>query len=151
MEWFKEVWDTLSPILGTLNIVTLIGGSFAMVKGILTIIKQSKEIKDLAGKIRFVDESVKAQKAERDAAVAENELLKKSNAVMFKAISYLVSASKIATEDKLDILEDIMELKQPVAEAAKEDVEVVKETVTDVITEVAEKTKSLIDKYIGEK
>ena len=151
MEWFKEVWDTLSPILGTLNIVTLIGGSFAMVKGILTIIKQSKEIKDLAGKIKFVDESVKAQKAERDAAVTENELLKKSNAVMFKAISYLVSASKIATEDKLYILEDIMELKQPVAEAAKEDVEVVKETVTDVITEVAEKTKSLIDKYIGEK
>ena len=151
MAWIKEVWDTLSPILGTLNIVTLIGGGFAMVKGILTIIKQSKEIKDLAGKIKFVDESVKAQKAERDAAVTENELLKKSNAVMFKAISYLVSASKIATEDKLDILEDIMELKQPVAEAAKEDVEVVKETVTDVITDVAEKTKSLIDKYIGEK
>lgn len=91
--------------------------------------------------------------------VAKNEYFEKVQAATFQAISYLVIASKLPTEDKIALQSKFSDLvKNKTVEytnVLKEDlVEAVKDNIipdaVDTVKQSVEETKSLLDKYTKE-
>ena len=109
--------------------------------------------------IKQLSETVTTQQAE---IKAKEEYLEKVLSTTFQAISYLVIASKLPTEDKIILQEKFTTLLQNKATEYKEvltdevtaiKTEVEQKIVPDAsatITETIEETKSLLDKYTKE-
>lgn len=97
--------------------------------------------------------------------LAENEYLKKSQALTFKYLSYLTVASKLPIEEKLKLQEEtqalqtdyknkLTEIAEGVIKEVKEDIKEVieekKDEVVNILEEAVVQSGSLLDKYTKE-
>lgn len=121
--------------------------------------RREQELKQLTSKLEAQQDEVTKKQLE----IAEKEAyFEKVQAATFQAISYLVVASKLPTEDKIALQEKFTTLLNSKAveykETIKDEVVAVKNEVvekiipdaTETVTAAVEETKSLLDKYTKE-
>lgn len=128
--------------------------------------RREQELKQLTSKLEAQQDEVTKKQLE----IAEKEAyFEKVQAATFQAISYLVVASKLPTEDKIALQEKFttllnskaVEYKEVIKDeviAVKDEVvavkdEVIEKIIPDITTTIAatvEETKSLLDKYTKE-
>lgn len=85
----------------------------------------------------------------------DQEYFEKVIAVLFKSISYLILASKLPNEDKIDIMQQFESVsKQKIKEYAGKLEPVIKEEIVPDVKEIVEQSveqaKTLLDKYMQE-
>jgi integrase len=168
IEFIEQYWGV--TVAGGVTLGSIISFVIVQIKYILQA--KTKDV-EIQGLIQSVKSSVNLSKDIKDEThkeleailqgkqivLEENKYLKDTQAVMFKAISYLVIASKLPIEEKLALQEDFVRLKErninieqihtkePVVPVVPEVVEKEEESIFDNVKEVVEKTKSLLDKY----
>ena len=119
-----------------------------------TLTSENTKLKDVIAETqKQLQESVQQR-------IAENKYFSQIQAVTFKSISYLIMSSKLSNEDKMNIYEEMSKLSntsveqlQESGKKIEEDVEALTteaEKVEESVTNVIEKSKTLLDKYSKE-
>jgi hypothetical protein len=164
MEFINQYWGV--SLVGGITVGGIITFAIVQVKYLLREHAKNATINALMEGITTVigqkDKKALDWAEEKSALIAENQYYKASTAVMFKAISYLVAASKLPIEEKLALQADFIHLKdmtleqlKPVAEDTLTDVKAdLKETadeqaplVTTIITNAVNTATTLLEKY----
>lgn len=163
MEFLEQYWGL--SIMGGVSLGTIV--TFVIVQiNLLRKDKKKNVVVDslLKDATKLVD-TINATNKENAALQEENNLMRQTQAVTFKAISYLVVASKLPNEEKIALQKDFNDLatvsKQVAANTVKKVVVDAKATATDFVEEhtpevtdvlkVAVNTAStLLKKYTGE-
>lgn len=163
MEFLEQYWGL--SIMGGVSLGTIV--TFVIVQiNLLRKDKKKNVVVDslLKDATKLVD-TINATNKENAALQEENNLMRQTQAVTFKAISYLVVASKLPNEEKIALQKDFTDLatvsKQVAANTVKKVVVDAKATATDFVEEhtpevtdvlkVAVNTAStLLKKYTGE-
>lgn len=94
---------------------------------------------------------------EQKKALVKEQYFEQVQASTFKAIAFLIAASKLPNEDKIALQKEFNSIVKPTFETYVEEVketvvpvvEEVKEDTVAVVEETIQKTKSLLDKYTG--
>lgn len=162
MEFLEQYWGL--SIMGGVSLGTIV--TFVIVQiNLLRKDKKKNVVVDslLKDATKLVD-TINATNKENAALQEENNLMRQTQAVTFKAISYLVVASKLPNEEKIALQKDFNDLatvsKQVAANTVKKVVVDAKATATDFVEEhtpevtdvlkVAVNTAStLLKKYTG--
>ncbi len=173
IQFLEKYWGV--SIVGGVTLGTIITFIYVQIKTLLRDKFKNIQIDRLTDLAKDMVAKANQMEQERNAALKRTEYMEKVQATTFKAISYIVVASKLPTEDKLKLQEDFTKLAkeakdvkelfvptQPGAdtqkqtfenlkEQAEDVVEVVEDIVTDVIENVATGTENLLSKYVKEK
>jgi hypothetical protein len=142
------------------------------IQGLINSVKQSvtatSDVERFAlTQKQLLVKEIQAIEEQKQILIEENAHFRQTEAVLFKAISYLVIASKLPIEEKIALQEDFMKLKtktvepetvelksvESIIEAANNPIEAVEEPtekeqeVFTTIKNVVEKATTLLDKY----
>lgn len=156
IEFLKQYWGY--TLIGGVTVGTLILSIIASIKNIIKAkvgSTQNKEIKQSVADFNTACQETVNKLLESNYKLQHQ--LKYEHyvqTVLFKAISYLITASKLPTEEKLAIQESFIELKEyakkldDALETAKPLEEVIEEiNIDEVIDDISTHTKTLLDKY----
>lgn len=137
MEFLEQYWGL--SIMGGVSLGTIV--TFVIVQiNLLRKDKKKNVVVDslLKDATKLVD-TINATNKENAALQEENNLMRQTQAVTFKAISYLVVASKLPNEEKIALQKDFNDLatvsKQVAANTVKKVVVDAKATATDFVEE----------------
>jgi hypothetical protein len=156
IQFLEEYWGV--SIAGGVTVGTLVTFTIVLVKSIL--LNNSKNA-ELTTAIKQVNEVIaKYDRLEQRYIALEqkHQYLEQVNMTTFKALSFIVVASKLPSEDKIALQTDFAKLTAPVVTAApviKQVVEPVieetKDVVQETITTVVQAAGNLLTKYINDK
>jgi hypothetical protein len=155
IQFLEEYWGV--SIAGGVTVGTLVTFIVVQVKSIL--LNNSKNT-ELTTAIKQVNEVIaKYDRLEQRYVSLEqkHQYLEQVNMTTFKALSFIVVASKLPSEDKIALQSEFAKLAAPVvtAPAIKEAVQPVIEETKDVVQEtistVVQAAGNLLTKYINEK
>lgn len=165
IQFLEKYWGV--TIVGGMTFGTIITFIVVQIKTFISDKLKNAEIDRLTTLVGDMIQQAKVSDQERTALEARNSYLERVQTVTFKAISYIVVASKLPTEDKLALQADFTKLAEdgaklmeqvaatPTTPTAKEFVESVveevQEAIPEVIQEVATGTANLLSKYVGGK
>lgn len=171
IEFLEQYWG--ASLFGGVSLGTIITFTVTQIKLILKEKSKSKNLDnalELANNLcTELDNRNKDNEVKLAAMAAENEKMQKKiaereayfekvQAATFQAISYLVIASKLPTEDKIALQEKFSNLTKDKVSEYKEVIEehvndIKEEIIPDIketINDTVEETKSLLDKYTKE-
>lgn len=156
IEFLKQYWG--HTIIGSLTVGALVLGIIASLKSIIKAKLGSVQANSI--KQSVTDFNDKCQETVNKLLENNNKLqhqLKYEHyvqTVLFKAISYLITASKLPTEEKLALQREFVSLSEyankidDALETAKPLEEIIEDLdITTVIDETSKRAKTLLDKY----
>lgn len=155
IQFLEEYWGV--SIAGGVTVGTLVTFIVVQVKSI--ILNNSKNA-ELSTAIKQVNEVIaKYEKLEQRYIALEQKhyYLEQVNMTTFKALSFIVVASKLPSEDKIALQSEFAKLANPVVtapvvkEVVQPIVEETKDVVQETITTVVQAAGNLLTKYINEK
>lgn len=163
LNFFEQYWGY--TLFGGVTVGSLVAFAIAAFKLISTVVKQKKEAKEKDAEHQSVVKTLVAQINEQKALYGEAikkqiqdaQYTAKVQAVTFEALSYLIMASKLSTEDKLTLTQKFSTLTNTTPEDVENAYEVANEKVQEkvkeaediknVVVATVDKAKSLLDKY----
>ena len=143
-----------------MSLGTLVTFIWVQIKVLLGNKKKGLVVESLMSKLDEQIEKNKNLETTNVTLVKQSESFQEVQAVTFKAISYLVLASKLPTEEKLALQEDFSKLKDTLIKqqstAVKTEVKGIvdksieesKELATNVVVESVKQGQSLLEKYV---
>lgn len=173
MNFLEQYWGY--TIVGGVTFGTLITFIVTQIKSLISsklkdakLGDQAKQVDDLMTKCEDLctalsvkelekQEVHKQLELEQKKALVKEQYFEQVQASTFKAIAFLVAASKLPNEDKVALQTEFNSIIKPTFETYVEEVKEVavpaiieiKEDTVDVVEETIQKTKSLLDKYTG--
>lgn len=175
--WLEANWGV--TLFGTVSLGTVITTVIILVKNYIVSKLQGTKLDGILTKFNEVTKELEASRAHsnelQNQLVVKEEYNSKVQAATFKAISYIVAASKLPTEEKIVLQQDFAKLLAEGTRVAQEEanrriallqakaqetrVELDKaaeqiidkgaDLAVDTVKEVVNKTASLISKYTG--
>lgn len=158
IKFLENYWGY--TLFGGMSLGTLVTFAWVQIKVLLGDKKKGLVVESLISKLDEQIEKNQSLETTNVALVKQSESFQEVQAVTFKAISYLVLASKLPTEEKLALQEDFSKLKdtlikqQSTAVKTKvkgivdKSVEESKELATNVVVESVKQGQSLLEKYV---
>ena len=158
IQFLEKYWGY--TLVGGMSLGTLVTFSWVQIKVLLGNKKKGFLVESLMSKLDEQIEKNQSLETTNVALVKQSESFQEVQAVTFKAISYLVLASKLPTEEKLALQEDFSKLKdtlikqQSTAVKTKvkgivdKSIEESKELATNVVVETVKQGQSLLEKYV---
>lgn len=158
IQFLENYWGY--TLFGGMSLGTLVTFVWVQIKVLLGDKKKGHVVESLMSKLDEQIEKNKNLETTNVALVNQSESFQEVQAVTFKAISYLVLASKLPTEEKLALQEDFSKLKDTLIKqqstAVKTEVKGIvdkgieesKELVTNVVVETVKQGQSLLEKYV---
>lgn len=167
INFFEQYWGY--TVIGGMSLGTIVTFIWVQVKAFIRDKAKNtmfeKTVNDMTEQVDTVVNKYNEVVAERDQLAAQVEYNNRVQATTFKAISYIVMASKLSKEDKIALQEDFTKLALDVKDvvtheikavvedakvAATEIVEEHKDVTTDIVKNSLSQTNSLLSKYTGD-
>lgn len=167
INFFEQYWGY--TVIGGMSLGTIVTFIWVQVKAFIRDKAKNtmfeKTVNDMTEQVDTVVNKYNEVVAERDQLAAQVEYNNRVQATTFKAISYIVMASKLSKEDKIALQEDFtklaLDVKDVVAHeikavvedakvAATEIIEEHKDVTTDIVKNSLSQTNSLLSKYTGD-
>ena len=174
INFFEQYWGY--TVIGGMSLGTIVTFIWVQVKAFIRDKAKNtmfeKTVNNMTEQVDTVVNKYNEVVAERDQLAAQVEYNNRVQATTFKAISYIVMASKLSKEDKIALQEDFtklaLDVKDVVAHEIKavvEDTKVVidkakvsateiveehKDVTTDIVKNSLSQTNSLLSKYTGD-
>lgn len=158
IQFLEKYWGY--TLVGGMSLGTLVTFAWVQIKVLLGDKKKGFLVESLMSKLDEQIEKNQSLETTNVALVNQSESFQEVQAVTFKAISYLVLASKLPTEEKLALQEDFSKLKDTLIKqqstAVKTEVKGIvvksieesKELATNVVVETVKQGQSLLEKYV---
>lgn len=158
IQFLEKYWGY--TLVGGMSLGTLVTFSWVQIKVLLGNKKKGFLVESLMSKLDEQIEKNKSLETTNVALVNQSESFQEVQAVTFKAISYLVLASKLPTEEKLALQEDFSKLKDTLIKQQStsvktevkgivdKSIEESKELATNVVVESVKQGQSLLEKYV---
>lgn len=158
IQFLEKYWGY--TLVGGMSLGTLVTFAWVQIKVLLGDKKKGFLVESLMSKLDEQIEKNQSLETTNVALVKQSESFQEVQAVTFKAISYLVLASKLPTEEKLALQEDFSKLKDTLIKqqstAVKTEVKGIvdksieesKELATNVVVETVKQGQSLLEKYV---
>lgn len=158
IQFLEQYWGY--TLFGGMSLGTLITFAFVQIKVLLGNKKKGFLVESLMSKLDEQIEKNQNLETTNIALVNQSESFQEVQAVTFKAISYLVLASKLPTEEKLALQEDFSKLKDTLIKQQStvvktevkgivdKSVEESKELAANVVVETVKQGQSLLEKYV---
>lgn len=158
IQFLEKYWGY--TLVGGMSLGTLVTFSWVQIKVLLGNKKKGFLVESLMSKLDEQIEKNKSLETTNVALVNQSESFQEVQAVTFKAISYLVLASKLPTEEKLALQEDFSKLKNTLIKQQStsvktevkgivdKSIEESKELATNVVVETVKQGQSLLEKYV---
>lgn len=158
IQFLEKYWGY--TLVGGMSLGTLVTFSWVQIKVLLGNKKKGFLVESLMSKLDEQIEKNKSLETTNVALVKQSESFQEVQAVTFKAISYLVLASKLPTEEKLALQEDFSKLKDTLIKQQStsvktevkgivdKSIEESKELATNVVVETVKQGQSLLEKYV---
>jgi hypothetical protein len=155
IQFLEEYWGV--SIAGGVTIGTLVTFIAVQVKSILINNQKNLEVNNALKAANQISDKY-AQLEQRYLSLEQkNDYLEQVNMTTFKALSFIVVASKLPSEDKIALQTEFAKLAakpvvaQAVAKIAQPIVEETKDVVQETISTVVQAAGNLLTKYISEK
>jgi hypothetical protein len=157
IQFLEEYWGV--SIASGVTVGTLITFIVVQVKAILQSnllrTQSSTQLSNSAELVKQIADKYSALEKQHKELEAKDRYLEQVNLATFKALSYLVVASKLPIEDKLSLQAEFEKLKTTTETTVTQTIEEVKteETpvINEVVTNVVEAAADLLSKYTGTK
>ena len=158
IQFLEKYWGY--TLVGGMSLGTLVTFSWVQIKVLLGNKKKGFLVESLMSKLDEQIEKNKSLETTNVALVNQSESFQEVQAVTFKAISYLVLASKLPTEEKLALQEDFSKLKNTLIKQQStsvktevkgivdKSIEESKELATNIVVETVKQGQSLLEKYV---
>jgi len=158
IQFLEKYWGY--TLVGGMSLGTLVTFAWVQIKVLLGDKKKGFLVESLMSKLDEQIEKNQSLETTNVALVKQSESFQEVQAVTFKAISYLVLASKLPIEEKLALQEDFSKLKDTLIKqqstAVKTEVKGIvdksieesKELATNVVVETVKQGQSLLEKYV---
>ena len=155
IQFLEEYWGV--SIAGGVTVGTLLTFIVVQVKAILQSnllrTQSTNQLSSSAQLVKDIAQKYTALETRHQELEAKDHYLEQVNLATFKALSFIVIASKLPIEDKLAIQAEFEKLKQPIASVVvKEEVKTEQPLVINqVVTNVVEAAADLLSKYTESK
>jgi hypothetical protein len=162
IQFLEEYWGV--SIAGGVTVGTLVTFIVVQVKAILQSnllrTQSSNQLSSSSALVKDIAQKYSALEQRHKELEAKDRYLEQVNMATFKALSYIVIASKLPIEDKLSLQEDfnkLMAVKPVVSEGTAGVVpettkaEVTQEVVAQTVQTVVQAAGDLLSKYVGAK
>jgi hypothetical protein len=162
IQFLEEYWGV--SIAGGVTVGTLVTFIVVQVKAILQSnllrTQSSNQLSSSSALVKDIAQKYSALEQRHKELEAKDRYLEQVNMATFKALSYIVIASKLPIEDKLSLQEDfnkLMAVKPAVSEGTAGVVpettkaEVTQEVVAQTVQTVVQAAGDLLSKYVGAK
>jgi hypothetical protein len=155
IQFLEEYWGV--SIAGGVTVGTLLTFIVVQVKAILQSnllrTQSTSQLSSSAQLVKDIAEKYTALETRHQELEAKDKYLELVNLATFKALSFIVIASKLPIEDKLALQAEFEKLKQPIASVVvKEEVKTEQPLViNEVVTNVVEAAADLLSKYTESK
>lgn len=158
IQFLEKYWGY--TLVGGMSLGTLVTFIWVQIKVLLGNKKKGFVVESLMSKLDEQIEKNRNLETTNVALVNQSESFQEVQAVTFKAISYLVLASKLPTEEKLALQEDFSKLKDTLIKQQStrvktevkgivdKGIEESKELATNVVVETVKQGQSLLEKYV---
>ena len=162
IQFLEEYWGV--SIAGGVTVGTLVTFIVVQIKAILQSnllrTQSSNQLSSSSALVKDIAQKYSALEQRHKELEAKDRYLEQVNMATFKALSYIVIASKLPIEDKLSLQEDfnkLMAVKPAVSEGTAGVVpettktEVTQEVVAQTVQTVVQAAGDLLSKYVGVK
>jgi hypothetical protein len=156
IQFLEEYWGV--SIAGGVTVGTLLTFIVVQIKAILQSnllrTQSSSQLANAANLVKEIVEKYTALETRHQQLEAKDLRLEQINLATFKALSFIVIASKLPIEDKLALQAEFEKLKQPIASVVVKEEEVKTEqplVINEVVTNVVEAAADLLSKYTESK
>jgi hypothetical protein len=162
IQFLEEYWGV--SIAGGVTVGTLVTFIVVQIKAILQSnllrTQSSNQLSSSSALVKNIAEKYESLEQRHKELEAKDRYLEQVNMATFKALSYIVIASKLPIEDKLSLQEDfnkLMAVKPTVSEGTAGVVpeapkaEVTQEAVAQTVQTVVQAAGDLLSKYVGVK
>jgi hypothetical protein len=155
IQFLEEYWGV--SIAGGVTVGTLLTFIVVQVKAILQSnllrTQSTSQLSSSAQLVKDIAQKYSALESRHQELEAKDKYLELVNLATFKALSFIVIASKLPIEDKLALQAEFEKLKQPIASVVvKEEVKTEQPLViNEVVTNVVEAAADLLSKYTESK
>jgi hypothetical protein len=162
IQFLEEYWGV--SIAGGVTVGTLVTFIVVQIKAILQSnllrTQSSNQLSSSSALVKDIAEKYASLEQRHKELEAKDRYLEQVNMATFKALSYIVIASKLPIEDKLSLQEDfnkLMAVKPVVSEGTAGVVpeapkaEVTQEVVAQTVQTVVQAAGDLLSKYVGAK
>lgn len=162
IQFLEEYWGV--SIAGGVTVGTLLTFIIVQVRSILQFnalrLQNTSQAANSSQLVKDIAQKYNALEARHQALEAKDHYLEQVNVATFKALSYIVIASKLPIEDKLSLQEEfnkLMLVKPVVSEGSagivpeQPKVEVNQEAVAQTVETVVKAAGDLLSKYVGTK
>lgn len=158
IQFLEKYWGY--TLVGGMSLGTLVTFSWVQIKVLLGNKKKGFLVESLMSKLDEQIEKNRSLETTNVTLVNQSESFQEVQAVTFKAISYLVLASKLPTEEKLALQEDFSKLKDTLIKQQStvvktevkgivdKSIEESKELATNIVVETVKQGQSLLEKYV---
>jgi hypothetical protein len=127
MELLEQYWGM--AVVGGLTVGTIITFIVVTIKQLIQDKLKNKQIDLLTGDIKLIDKAREASLKVQEVISSRNEHLERMQCTTFKIMSYLVAASKLTTEDKIALQDEISRLNLAIPEDVKQVAQTGKDTI----------------------
>ena len=158
IQFLEEYWGV--SIAGGVTVGTMVTFIIVQVKAILLSRQSSGQLNSSSMLVNQIAQKYNALEKQYQELQAKDRYLEQINLATFKALSYIVIASKLPIEDKLSLQEEfnkLMLVKPVVSEGSagvlpeQPKVEVNQEAVAQTVETVVKAAGDLLSKYVGTK
>jgi enamine deaminase RidA (YjgF/YER057c/UK114 family) len=154
IQFLEEYWGV--SIAGGVTVGTLVTFIVVQVKSILINNQKNTEVNNALKAVNQISEKYNQLEQRYNNLESMNVYLEQVNMTTFKALSYIVVASKLPSEDKIALQTEFAKLSaKPVVDQAivkvTPIVEQTKDVVQETISTVVQAAGNLLTKYINDK
>lgn len=162
IQFLEEYWGV--SIAGGVTVGTLVTFIVVQVKAILQSnllrTQSTNQLTNSSALVKEIAEKYKALETRHQELEAKDRYLEQVNLATFKALSYIVIASKLPIEDKLSLQQEftkLMEIKTVISEGTAgvvpelPKVEVDQQAIANTVETVVKAAGDLLSKYVGDK
>jgi len=155
IQFLEEYWGV--SIAGGVTVGTLVTFIVVQVKSILLNNSKNAELNTAIKQVNEVIAKYDRLEQRYVSLEQKNQYLEQVNMTTFKALSFIVVASKLPSEDKIALQSEFAKLTAPVItpaaikEAVQPVIEETKDVVQETISTVVQAAGNLLTKYINDK
>jgi hypothetical protein len=158
IQFLEEYWGV--SIAGGVTVGTMVTFIIVQVKAILLSRQSSGQLNNSSLLVNQIAQKYNALEKQYQELQAKDRYLEQVNLATFKALSYIVIASKLPIQDKLSLQEEftkLMVVKPVVSEGTagivppQPQVEMNQQAVADTVETVVKAAGDLLSKYVGTK
>jgi hypothetical protein len=162
IQFLEEYWGV--SIAGGVTVGTLVTFIVVQIKAILQSnllrTQSTNQLSNSNALVKEIAQKYSALEARHQELEAKDRYLEQVNLATFKALSYIVIASKLPIEDKLSLQQEftkLMAVKPTVTEGSagvvfeQPKVEINQQAIADTVETVVKAAGDLLSKYVGDK